>query len=140
MAPKHGSKAVYHLRDGIPGAGSMRNFTIYISDTTMSGPIDKADVTALGAFANQSVTGLRDKSFPISGPWTSEVDEWLCSLISASAPTDYEYAPAGSVSGYPTYTGSAYVTAYEVTAAVSDAIKFTATIQNSGSAVRSTIS
>lgn len=139
MAFKHGSKAIFFLRDGIPGAGSLRNLSTYIATTGLPGPIDTAEVSTLGSFSKKYVGGLIDHTFPLDGPWSQELDEWLFSLVSASAYADFDYAPAGSVTGYPHYTGSCMLTSYEITTDVGDAAKFTAAFQVSGSVARAVL-
>lgn len=136
MAFKHGSRAILHITDV---NGVYQNFSQYIGNTTFTGPIDAADVTTLGAYAKRYIDGLRDHSFPLDGPWTPEVDDWLFAIMSSSAYSEFRYAPGGSVTGYPSYSGSVLLTSYEVTAAVSDAAKFTATMQVSGCTTKTTL-
>lgn len=139
MPFKHGSKAIMKLTDGIPGQMSLRDVSIYTNNTGLTGPIDTAEVTTLGSFAKKYVSGLMDHTFPMEGPWSEISDEWIFSLIGASGFTEFQYAPGGSVSGYPVFSGSAMVTSYEITTEVGDAAKMTAAFQVSGSTARATI-
>ncbi len=136
MPFKHGSKAILKLYDGVPGLMTLRDVSTYTNNTGLTGPIDTSEVTTLGSFAKRYVSGLMDHTFPLEGPWNENSDEWIFALVSASGYTEFQYCPAGSVTGYPMFSGSAMVTSYEITTDVGDAAKMTAAFQVSGSTLR----
>lgn len=126
MAFTHGSKAKVFLNG--------YDLTGYTTNVAQSGSADTADVSVLGNTAKAYVLGLQDGTMSLSGVLdgaAGQGDEILSGAIAAQAAADNAlYLPQGNVLGLPAYGMDSWQTAYEVTADVGDAAKWSASLQS----------
>lgn len=111
---------------------------IELSDDVLSVSFDRnieeADVTTLGSTAKEFLVGLTDNMLELEGFWgtgASEAHTALAADFAAGTSRAWSFGPAGV--GGVSYDGTAaYITAFNVTAAVGNAVAFSASIRVTG--------
>ena len=103
---------------------------------------EEAEVTTLASTAKEFVVGLDDNMISLSGSWgaaVGEADRALADDFAAGTARTWIYRPAGTGSGNIEYTGSGYLTKYNVTSSVSAAVKWSADIRITGAVTRTVL-
>ena len=112
MTRAHGSKAVLFLDDQ---SGVCRNMSGDLNSITFNRSKNEPETTTFGDNSVQrEVSGLRDASLDVTAIFNTggltAITDLLEEMYSGSLTTRAQYAPAGSVSGCPIYTGSMRLT------------------------------
>ena len=84
------------------------------------------------------IVGLTDSTISVSGTWDATVDAHLAGILGQAASVSFEYGPEGTTSTYIKYSGECYLTSYEKSGTVGDAVKFSAEFQVTGAVTRGT--
>ena len=107
---------------GIPGARALVDVTSFSDEgrAYAPGPDDGA-ITLIGEFDDSADSGA---------------DAVLSALLQHTAPTAFEYAPAGSSPGSVAYKGKCWVERYEVGSADDERVGFVAALRVEGRVVR----
>lgn len=124
MAFVHGSTATFTLNSN--------DISAYVDNVSMPRALDTAEVTALGDTDKAYIGGLKGATITLSGPWDATLDGYVNTAMSTTAVT-WAYSPDA---GTTTYSGSCFVTAYNPSSSVSDADRWTATLQITGAVAR----
>lgn len=139
MANYEARLSVFQVHDGT----ALRNISASIIDVGgLPGTRDVIETTALGDTAKTYIAGLQDASITLSllyddtavasSPSASGSEPvfgliWDDTLVRA-----FDYGPEGSGGGAPKYSGSLFVTNFEITSRVGDRVTATVTAKVSG--------
>lgn len=137
MAFVHGKSAVFQVDDV---GGTLRDLSAFLNDVGFPRDIEAAETTTFGVAgsAKTYIVGLTDASISISGLFDATADGFLAGVIGHATPLDFEYGPAGSTGGNIKYTGTCFLTSYEVSASVGDTVQASADFQVTGQITRGT--
>jgi hypothetical protein len=140
MAFVHGKKSGFKLDNS---AGSLQDLSTYFTDLAFPQTLDVAEVSTLGDNSKEYVVGLADRTISGSGKWDAALDSHMSLLINALltgtlASATFEYGPEGTTSGKVKYTGECFVTSYEASGGIGDAVGFSFEAQVSGDVTRTT--
>jgi len=137
MATKHGSQGTLKLNDG-----SLRDVSGYVTDTGMNRLRGMADITTIGVITTgfkSYIPGLQDLTIPLSGNYDPTVDGYLNTLFSLLTAAVWEYQPAAGLTGDIKYSGTGFLTKYEIKSGRDDAARIDAEWQNSGVVTRTVL-
>lgn len=139
MAFVHGKTSKFSIDNA---AGSLIDISAYCDDVSFSRNLDTAEVSTFGDSAKEYLIGMSDATISISGKFdaagASTVDAVLSGILGASATSSFEYVPGGGSVGAnnPGYQGECWLTSYEVSGAIGDAVSFSAEFQVTGAITR----
>lgn len=133
-------KSVFQIDDT---GSSLRNLSTYLNDVGgLPGPRRLSDVTGLGDGGTKWHPGLEDVQISLSGTYDSTAssgpEEVLGELRTHTRANDFDYGPEGSDASSPKYSGTCWVSTFEIQSRVGDAVRFTATLQVEGKVTRGT--
>ena len=122
---------------------SLRDLSAYVSEMTgLPGPRPLDEVTAMGDSGSKFIPGNENVPFSISGHFedtaTSGPDAVLGPLRTHTAAVDFEYGPKGDTSGFVKYSGTCWVTNYEIRGQVGNTLTYTCALQVEGVVTRGT--
>ncbi len=114
------------------------------SEVKLAGSGGEQDVSVIGSDWKAFLQGQAEATLTVSGVWdsgtaTTNLDSVLYANLNGGGTKLYEYAPAGSASNKILYKGNGFLTAYEIGAALSDKVGFSATIRVADTPARSTL-
>ena len=137
MAFVHGKSAVFKVDDS---GGTLRDLSTYLNDIGFPRDIEAAETTTFGVAgsAKTYIVGLTDATISISGLFDATADGYLAGVIGHATALDFEYGPAGSDASNIKYTGTCFLTSYEVSASVGDTVQASADFQVTGQITRGT--
>jgi hypothetical protein len=128
-------------------AGKGQKFTLAtvdlssnISSVSLSESIDLADTTNLGDDDKTSIVTLKSGSVSFEGHFdagTGAVDDTVGSNLGTAQ--DWEYFPGGDVASEVKYSGSLYISSYEVSGSVDGIVEFSAEGTVDGAVTRAVI-
>lgn len=100
--------------------------------------VETAETTTFGVpgGAKTYIVGLSDATISGSGKFDNAGDTQIAALLGFDTPVSFEYGPEGTATGRVKYTGSFYVTSYEITASVGDVVAAKVEFQVTGPVVR----
>ena len=132
MAFTHGKDAAFTV--------ATQALTTYLTSFELSRSVDMAETSTMGLEDKTYISGLADTTISIAGRYDSTVtvgpDVVLSGLVGGDAVTTFEAGPEGSTTGKVKYSGSCFLTSYQVSADVGDVVAFTADFQCSGPITR----
>lgn len=126
MAFAHGRLAYFML--------GTADLSAWMDDITFDQTADLHETTTFGKAWKTRIGGLKDGSFSIGGIFDSATggpEETIRPLVGGAA-TTFEYGPEGNTTGKTKYTGTVVVESYQQSVPVGDVIRWTATLQNTG--------
>ena len=132
---RHGKSTVFKVDNS---GGTLTDISNTLTDVTFPQTIETAETTSFGSNAKTYIVGLTDSTVSISGTWDATVDAHLAGIVGQAASVSFEYGPEGSTSTYIKYSGECYLTSYEKSGSVGDAVKFSAEFQVTGAVTRGT--
>lgn len=103
--------------------------------------VETAETTAFTLASKTYIVGLRDATISISGKWdgaAGAIDVTLAPDLGNATARTFVYGPAGNTAGNVRYTGSCFLTSYQITGAVGDVVTFSAEFQVTGNVTRDT--
>lgn len=130
----HGKGAKFFLNDS---GATERDISSVLTDVTMPKSADTAEVSALGDVAKSYLAGLKDATIKLDGHRDLTTEGYIDGIVGVS--TTFAYLPEGSATGKIKYSGTVIGTAYEPGSSVSDANKFSAGLQVSGTITRAVL-
>lgn len=136
MATTHGKGAAFKLDNY---SGALVELSTYCDTMDVSQTVDNAEDTTFSTATQPAkgyLPGLKDVSISIGGPWDPTLDRQMDMVLGRVG--TYEAGPAGSGSGAVKYTGEGILTEYSGAIPVGDKVTWTATIQGTGTASRTT--
>ena len=120
--------------------GTIRDLSAYVNDINgLPGPRNLNEVTALGDSGAKFIPGLENVTISLSGSYSDDAqapDVVLGTLRTHTSAVDFEYGPEGNSTGDIMYTGTCWVTSYEVQSRVGSAVAWSATLQVEGTVTR----
>jgi len=132
---RHGKSTVFKVDNS---SGTLTDISNALTDVTFPQTVETAETTSFGSSAKSYIVGLTDSTVSISGTYDATVDAHLAAILGQAASVTFEYGPEGSTSTYVKYSGEAYLTSYEKSGSVGDAVKFSAEFQVTGAVTRGT--
>ena len=137
MAFSHGKNAHFEL--GSAGTETtLVDLSGFLNSVSFPESVDTGETTVFGDDSMTYVVGLKDSTISIEGRFDPTPDAQIAGALGNATPLDFEYGPAGTATGNPQYTGSAFVTSYEISSPVDDTVTFTAELQVTGDVTRGT--
>lgn len=106
--------------------------TDYTDSVTLNNGVELADVSAFGDSDREFIAGLKTHGFSASGHFDATADAIFDGLFDGAL-VAFSYSPDG---GTTTYSGSAFVTDYQVSAGVGDKVSWSLSLQPSGAVTR----
>lgn len=137
MAFVHGKAGAFKIGT-VATPGTVVDISAYLDNISFPESVETGETTVFGQASKTYVVGLKDSTVSISGKWDSVVDTQLFALLGNATAVTWEYGPAGSTVGLVRYTGTGFVTSYEVTTPVADVVTFSAELQVTGNVTRNT--
>lgn len=140
MATEHGSTAILKLNDG-----SLRDMSAYVTETGWNRLRDMHDITTIGVASGTQgmksyIPGLGDGTIPLEGNYDPTVDGYLNTLYTENTTARaWEYYPADDATGDVKYSGTGWLSKYDIKTGTSDAGRISAEWQNSGAVSRATV-
>src|SRR3990167_3650129 len=128
MAQTHGVNGILHI---VASVGSL-NVSGDLNNVTLKWDKNNPEVTTFGDNTIQRISGLRDYSVDFAGIFNtgaSTVNSFLAADMNASVNTIFTYAPGGSISGSPIYSGCALLSSYSITGPVNGPVAIAFTLQ-----------
>jgi hypothetical protein len=135
MAFSHGKNAQIWIADS---GATLRNFTSVGTQVSFDRSADTSDVTAFGDAAKKYLAGVKDGTMSLEGNRDATYEGYLDGILGTE--TTFRYFPEGSATGKIQYDGTAIVTTFNETSDSGDANKWSAELQLSGAAARTTVS
>ncbi len=139
MAKVHGKNAHFETTDLVP---TSRNLTSFITNVELDDAIDTAESTPFGVEDKTYLQGQKGHTLRIQGQYdptaTTGPDAVLSALAGGTVATTFIYGPGGSTGGLVKYTGSAFLTSYNVSSPVAGVVTFSADFQVTGAVSRTT--
>lgn len=132
---RHGKSTTFKVDNS---GGTLTDISNTLTDVTFPQTVETAETTAFGDSSKTYIVGLKDSTISISGTFDATVDAHLAGVLGQAASLSFEYGPEGSTSTYVKYSGEAYLTSYEKSGSVGDAVKYTAEFQVTGAVTRGT--
>lgn len=136
MAFVHGKDSVFTLDSAA--------LTAYLTDVAFNNSVDMAETSVMGLEAKTYLSGLSDGTISLTGRYDSTAvsgpDVKLNGLVGLDTPVTFEYGPEGGTTGKVKYSGSCFLTAYNVSSPLGDIVAFTAELQITGAVVKGTYS
>jgi len=134
MAKQHGKSATFTY--------NAVDLTSYMTSITLPRSRDTSDATAMGDTDKVNLAGVAGFTVELAG-WfdptaSTGPDAVLAAAFAGGTAQAWIYGPAGSATGSVKYSGSGFVTSYQVTSPVEDTVAFTATITGTGAVTRTT--
>lgn len=138
MAFAHGKTGAFKLgTTGTPG--TVVDLSAWLDNVSFPESVDTGETTVFGQSSKSYVVGLKDSTISISGKWdATTLDPQLFGLLGSTVAVTWEYGPAGSTVGMVRYTGTAFMTSYQVTTPVADVVTFSCDFQVTGNVTRNT--
>lgn len=142
MAFVHGKNTYIAVDDA---SGQLRDLSSFCDEVSgLPGTRDLAETTSFGANGTQSIPGLENVSFSISGSFdptaTTGPIAVLNGLRTATTYGSFEYAPQGNTNGNILYSGNCWLSSFEVESSVDDKVSFEAEFQVEGTVAVGTVS
>jgi len=138
MAYFDSEKSVFQIDDT---GSSLRDLSTYINDIGgLPGPRGLSEITALGDGGAKWIPTIENVQISLAGTYhdasTTGPDEVLGALRTHSRANDFDYGPEGSSASSTKYSGTCWVSTYEVQSRVGDAVRWSATLQVEGKVTR----
>jgi hypothetical protein len=137
----HGKNTYIAIDDA---GGTLRDLSSFCDNVSgLPGTRDLAETTSFGANGTQSIPGLENVEFSISGSFdptaTTGPHAVINSLRAATAPGSFVYCPQGNSAGNVQISGECWLSSYEVESEVDDKVSFEAEFQVEGTVTVGTV-
>lgn len=140
MAFGHG-KNTYFSMGSESTESSLVDRSSFFNEISFPQTVDTAETSTFRAGgAKTYVVGLTDSTFSSSGMFDPTMDAILSALLGSETAVDFEYGPLGNETGKVKYSGSMYVTNYEVSSPIGDMVSVSVEFQITGAVTRGTFS
>lgn len=117
--------------------------TSYIDSMQPSRSWDLAETTTFGNVGKTRIATLQDFSLSLGGHWdpttSTGPDALMSAIYNAGTAITWVAYPGGTASGQVSYTFSGLLESYDIDSSVGDDVKWSASIQASGTATRAGI-
>jgi hypothetical protein len=136
MAVGHGKDAYLSI-DG-------DNLTTYLNSIDLTNSVDMAETSTMGLEAKTYISGLSDATLSFEGLFddtaTTGPHAVLNPLVGGETAVAFEYGPQGNGAGEQKISGVGFLSSYQVSASIGDAVAFSAEFQITGALTYGTFS
>lgn len=132
---RHGKNTQFTIADA---AATVRDISNTLNSVTMPRSIETLETTSFGSASKSYVVGFSDSTISVEGTFDATVDGFLSGLVGFETASAFVYGPEGTTAGQVKYTGSAFLTSYEVNGGVGDIVGYSAEFQVTGAVTRGT--
>ena len=132
---RHGKNSQFTIADS---GATVRNISDTLNSVTMPRSIETLETTSFGSTSKSYVVGFADATISVEGTFDATVDGYLAGLVGFDTASAFVYGPEGSTVGQTKYTGSAFLSSYEVKGGVGDVVTYSAQFQITGAVTRTT--
>ena len=132
---RHGKNSQFTIADS---GSTVRDISNTLKSVTMPRSIETLETTSFGSTSKSYVVGFSDTKISVEGSFDATVDGYLSGLVGNDTASAFVYGPEGSTAGNTKYTGTAFLTSYEVKGGVGDIVSYTAQFQVTGAVTRGT--
>ena len=132
---RHGKNSQFTIADS---GAVVRDISTALNSVTMPRSIETLETTSFGSTSKSYVVGFSDSTISIEGSFDATVDGYLSGLVGHETASAFVYGPEGTTAGQVKYTGTAFLTSYEVSGGVGDIVSFSAEFQVTGAITRGT--
>lgn len=138
MAFGHGKNTYFSL--GSNGTETtLVNLSTYFNEIGFPETVDTAETSTFGGNgAKTYVVGLTDATISASGMFDPTPDAQISNLLGHETAVSFEYGPQGNATGKVKYSGSLYVTSYEISSPIGDMVSVSVEMQITGAVTRGT--
>ena len=133
----HGKQSGFSISDS---GGTQRLLNCWVKSVAFPRTADTVEVSVLCSSAKEYVVGLKDATISIEGIFSTTPDGYLKGILGTSATfIFYPGTTAPTVGQYAKYSGTCFLTSYEVPVSIDAAATFSAEFQCSGVISRTTV-
>lgn len=137
MAFVHGKGA--YLALGSAGSETVTvDLSSYLDNVDFPEEVQTNETTTFGSDSRTYIVGLKDSTISITGKWDATPDAQLAGALGNATALDFDYGPAGNATGNVQYSGSAFITSYDITTGVDSEVTFSCDLQVTGDVTRGT--
>lgn len=137
MAFVHGKSGFFSVDNS---SGTPTDLSAFLNDVSLPRDIETAETTTFGVSgsAKTYIVGLTDATISVSGLFDSSADGTLAGVVGHASSLSFVVGPEGNGSGKVKYEGECFLTSYEISTSVGDAVQASASFQVSGAITRTT--
>jgi len=132
---RHGKNSQFTIADA---ASTVRDISNTLKSVDMPRSIETLETTSFGSTSKSYVIGFSDSTISVSGSFDATVDSYLAGLVGFDTASAFVYGPEGTTAGNTKYTGSCFLTSYDVKGGVGAIVEYTAQFQVTGAVTRTT--
>lgn len=132
---RHGKNTFFSITDS---GDVVRDISNALRDISFPRQADTAETTAFGSTVKTYVIGIPGASFSISGMFDATNDGYLQGIYGLEAARAFVYGPEGSVATRIKFTGSCFLTNYQIQGTVNDMVSASCEFQVTGAITRTT--
>ncbi len=132
---RHGRSTVFKVQDS---SDSLTDISAVMKDVSFPVSVDTPETTAFGSSTKTYVVGIKDARFSGSGMFDATVDAVLQGIFGLESARGFEYGPEGSATGRIKYSGSLFLTSYQISGSVADMVAASFEFQITGAVTRGT--
>lgn len=136
MAFVHGKDSVFTVNS--------KDLSAFLTQADLGNEVGLAETSTMGVEAKTYISGLSDATISIAGFYdstgTTGPDAVLNALVGSDSSTTFEYGPEGGTTGKVKYSGSCFLTSYQISAPVGDVVAFSGDFQVTGAITKGTYS
>jgi hypothetical protein len=132
---EHGKNTVFKITDA---GAALRDISNVLTNVGFPASIETAETSAFGSTSKSYIVGLVDHTISIEGGYDATVDGYLAGLVGFATARVFEFGPQGGTAGKVKYTGSCFLTKYEISNPLDDKATFSAEFQVTGDVTKTT--
>jgi hypothetical protein len=137
MAFSHGRDTFFSVADS---GGTPVDISTYLKDISHPISLDTPETTAFGSTVKTYVVGIKDARFSMQGMFEPTANTMLQGIYGFATARAFVYGPVGSTTGDPEFTGSCFLTTYNIQGSVGDMVAMSLEFQVSGTITPGTFS
>jgi hypothetical protein len=132
--PVSAKNAVFKIQNA---SGTLTDISSDLNSISFPREVETKETTTFGSGTAKTYTALLEENkISISGYWSTAIDSTLSGIVGMSR--SFEFGPIGSTAGNPKYTGSCYLSSYQIEASPDDLVTFSAEFVITGAVTRGT--
>ena len=132
---RHGKNSQFTIADS---GATVRDISTSLNSVTLPRSIETLETTSFGSSSKSYVVGFADSTISVEGSFDATFDGYLAGLVGHETASAFVYGPEGTTAGMVKYTGTCFLTSYEVSGGVGDIVSFSAEFQVTGAVTRTT--
>ena len=132
---RHGKNSQFTIADR---GATVRDISTSLNSVTMPRSIETLETTSFGSSSKSYVVGFSDSTISVEGSFDATFDGYLAGLVGFETASAFVYGPEGTTASMIKYTGTCFLTSYEVSGGVGDIVSYSAEFQVTGAITRGT--